>query len=722
MFYFIIVIMYKHLWFFIVWLLCFLFPINTQAYLEWLFAGVDENWIEVKTLVYWDSEFTIKMSNEPWYYYRWWDEPANNNWSTNPTDGTEHNSDWWWNTNTWEEKQWPCPEWYHVPSGKERIDFATGLCLYEDVCTDSDRGYDPLSRFAIIDNNDWLTSILKNEFNINNLGTRYWSSTPGIWDSSAWAFRIEMGTIGFDDNGRQRNTAQVVRCFRNSVLIPPIVTLSFLDNGTEIYSWSVFSWDYRNEGIPVPEERDWYQFDYRYADGDPDWEFDFWGLITEDATLYAKFTPIEYKVDYELHEGVVSWENATWYTIESDDIILINPNKTGYTFIWRSGTDIDGISTLVTIPSGSTWDRNYEANWEINEYTITFVDWSWTETDVIYTWAYESTVTTGYPEWTKEWYTIHWDKEIPATMPLSWDVITASWTINKYTITLDIDGNITIITWDYGSPITAPANPTKNGYTFKWREPEILATMPAEDMTIKAKWEKNWSSGWWWGWWGGGWSSKTSDKDKDTTNNPSVTDVTAPLESGAQWDSNDGSPLSRGDTASAERGSTQNYTQEFQDAYEFAHEKWITTMPTIQEAQMDWKLTRIAMAKMLSQYAMNVLWQKPANIVTPKFNDVTDKQNSDYDDWVTLAYQLWIMWQNMPNNKFRPNDEVTRAEFATALSRMLYHTSDWEYKSTDKFYTNHMKKLVQEWIITNDDAKMKELRGYVMIMLMRSAK
>jgi hypothetical protein len=30
----------------------------------------------------------------------------------------------------------------------------------------------------------------------------------------------------------------------------------------------------------------------------------------------------------------------------------------------------------------------------------------------------------------------------------------------------------------------------------------------------------------------------------------------------------------------------------------------------------------------------------------------------------------------MPNNNFRPNDEVTRAEFATALSRMLYNIED----------------------------------------------
>ena len=71
----------------------------------------------------------------------------------------------------------------------------------------------------------------------------------------------------------------------------------------------------------------------------------------------------------------------------------------------------------------------------------------------------------------------------------------------------------------------------------------------------------------------------------------------------------------------------------------------------------------------------------------------------------------------MPNNNFRPNDEVTRAEFATALSRMLYSTPDGK-----PYYTTHLAKLKAEKILTNDDYKMKELRGYVMIMLKRSAK
>ena len=140
-------------------------------------------------------------------------------------------------------------------------------------------------------------------------------------------------------------------------------------------------------------------------------------------------------------------------------------------------------------------------------------------------------------------------------------------------------------------------------------------------------------------------------------------------------------------------------------------------MPTIEEANMEGPLTRIAMAKMLSYYAINVLWQKPDETRINKFNDIPEELDKEYDSGVTLAYQLWIMWINMPDNKFRPDDEVTRAEFATALSRMLYSTPDGK-----PYYTTHLEKLKAKKVLTNDDYKMKELRGYVMIMLMRSAK
>ena len=78
-------------------------------------------------------------------------------------------------------------------------------------------------------------------------------------------------------------------------------------------------------------------------------------------------------------------------------------------------------------------------------------------------------------------------------MPAENMTIKAKWTVNQYTLTFDTNGGSTIapITQDYGTAITAPADPTKTGYTFAGWTPAIPATMPAENMTIKAQWRYN---------------------------------------------------------------------------------------------------------------------------------------------------------------------------------------------------------------------------------------
>ena len=65
------------------------------------------------------------------------------------------------------------------------------------------------------------------------------------------------------------------------------------------------------------------------------------------------------------------------------------------------------------------------------------------------------------------------------------------WNTNKYTITFDTNGGSEIapITQDYGTNITAPADPTREGYTFIGWDMEIPTTMPAENITLKAKWK-----------------------------------------------------------------------------------------------------------------------------------------------------------------------------------------------------------------------------------------
>ena len=67
----------------------------------------------------------------------------------------------------------------------------------------------------------------------------------------------------------------------------------------------------------------------------------------------------------------------------------------------------------------------------------------------------------------------------------------AKWAANTYTITFDTAGGSEIapITQDYGTVITAPEAPTREGYTFKGWDREIPATMPAENMTLKAQWK-----------------------------------------------------------------------------------------------------------------------------------------------------------------------------------------------------------------------------------------
>ena len=94
---------------------------------------------------------------------------------------------------------------------------------------------------------------------------------------------------------------------------------------------------------------------------------------------------------------------------------------------------------------------------------------------------------------TKVGYTFSGWGEIPATMPTSDVTVNGTFAINKYTFTFDTDGGSEVagITQDYNSAITAPAAPTKTGYTFAGWVPAIPETVPAENMSFKAQWTIN---------------------------------------------------------------------------------------------------------------------------------------------------------------------------------------------------------------------------------------
>ena len=128
--------------------------------------------------------------------------------------------------------------------------------------------------------------------------------------------------------------------------------------------------------------------------------------------------------------------------------------------------------------------------WNTNKYTITFDTNGGSEIAPI-TQDYGTEITAPDNP-TRKGYTFKgWDKEIPEAMPAENMTVKAQWEINQYTIAFDTNGGSEIapITQDYGTEITAPDNPTRKGYTFKGWDKEIPETMPAENITITARWK-----------------------------------------------------------------------------------------------------------------------------------------------------------------------------------------------------------------------------------------
>ena len=204
-----------------------------------------------------------------------------------------------------------------------------------------------------------------------------------------------------------------------------------------------------------------------------------WYDKTENCTLYAQWVINRYTITFDTAGG----SEITPITQDYDTAITApaDPTREGYTFI---GWDKEIPTTMLAE------NMTVTAQWVINRYTITFDTAGGSKIAPI-TQDY-GTAITAPADPTREGYTfIGWDTEIPTTMPAENMTVTAQWEINQYTITFDTAGGSEIapITQDYGTAITAPADPTREGYTFIGWDTEIPTTMPAENITLKAKWK-----------------------------------------------------------------------------------------------------------------------------------------------------------------------------------------------------------------------------------------
>ena len=209
--------------------------------------------------------------------------------------------------------------------------------------------------------------------------------------------------------------------------------------------------------------------------------------------LTVQWTAPTYAVTLNTNGGTINNGNVTGYTYgvgatlpAADDMTY-----TGHTFKgWYDNENLTG-SPVTAIGGAETGNKEYWAKWEINQYTVTVKPENG-KADIIITQDYGTPITAptltreGYTF-------KGWDKKIPKTMPAENITVKAQWEINQYTITFDTNGGSEIapITQDYGTEITAPDNPTRKGYTFKGWDKKIPKTMPAENITVKAQWEIN---------------------------------------------------------------------------------------------------------------------------------------------------------------------------------------------------------------------------------------
>ena len=180
-------------------------------------------------------------------------------------------------------------------------------------------------------------------------------------------------------------------------------------------------------------------------------------------------------------------------------------------------------------------------------------------------------------------------------------------------------------------------------------------------------------------------------------------------------------------TGTSQTGDITNsrYSTELNTAYQRAFSIGITTMPTIQQANLDDKVIREHLAKMITQFAIKVLKKTPNTKLSCSFSDITD-ESAEMKFYIKTSCQLGLMgresdWKSTKKN-FDPIGIITRAQFATTLSRLLYGTK-YNSSDSDLWYSAHLQKLHTAGIINDiSNPAMGELRGYLMLMLQRTQK
>ena len=235
------------------------------------------------------------------------------------------------------------------------------------------------------------------------------------------------------------------------------------------------------------------------------------GGKTGNITLYARWTANTYTVVFDANGGENAMDSLALTYDVAAQLTKCTLTRNGYTFAgWATEKNgavayLNG-ATVINLASENGTEVHLYAVWTANSYTVTFESDGGTSVTG-QTVAYDEKVSEPAQP-TKEGYTFAgwfhngeaWNFE-SNTMPAEAITLTAQWTVNEYTVTFDSNGGeltgSATQSVPFGGKITAPAQPTKEGYTFvEWTYNGTAwnfesGTMPAGNVTLVAKWTAN---------------------------------------------------------------------------------------------------------------------------------------------------------------------------------------------------------------------------------------
>ena len=593
---------------------------------------------------------------------------------------------------------------------------------------------------------------------------------------SWWNTEVDNSGTGYVDKQTVKNLANSWSVTLFAQWKPNKYTINFSWNKATSWTTPDLSLDYDTTWT-LPSNwygKIWYQFSGWNTK--PDWTWTWYVnqatvknlATTWTVTLYAQWNPNKYTI-------VFSWNKATSGSMESQQMTYdvsgtLNPNqfwREWFNFVeWNTKSDgswtwyANGALVKNLLTTGSL---TLYAQWSANTYEVEFVkNGATTWVMLNQTFPYDTTKKLTPNAFEKEWYHFTWwntkadktwtwyeDEAEVKNLATTWVVkMYAQWEPNKYVIIFDWNGaSAWTMSWlemvyDQEKALTMNSY-SRNWYKYIWwnTQPDwkwvsytdgqvVKNLLTGWEVRLYAQWQKLWSSWGWGGWWGcvkddcpdGDYSWDRCDKKCWTPPSQEKTGEKQPEPKPEPTPKPTPIPPSKKCSIA---GST--HSAEVNEAYIWACERWIIDSNTIQGAKLWEFLNRAEMAKITTIFEIRELDAKPnVNKDCSAFADSMTWYGQQMKNYMVTSCQLERMWIHTADHKaipdFMPRKFVSRAEFWTILSRILWEDRYEAEKNSRYYYVEHLNKLKEAWILTNIDPTLVERRSYAILMIYRAAK